>query len=50
MYVSVTVIRGRRGDNNARLEKLREKTDDRAIFHNIDGKRYIQMLITTIPA
>jgi hypothetical protein len=50
MYVSVMVIRGRRGDNNARLEKFREKTDDRAIFHNVDGKHHVEMLIITIPA
>jgi hypothetical protein len=50
MYVSVTVTRGQRGDNNVRLEKFREKLDNRAILHNVDGKRYIQMLIITIPA
>lgn len=37
-------------DDNARLEGLGKEADDCAIFHNVDGKCQIKVLVIAITA
>jgi hypothetical protein len=50
MRVILKMIRGEDSDDNARLERLREKANDHAKFYNIDRKSHIKPPIVRIPA
>ena len=50
MRILLKMIRGWESDNNARLERLREKANNQAKFYNIDRKSQIEPPIVRVPA